>query len=259
MPTRSDAPDTANAVDAARAWARARLARAMAELFGEPGGDDLLADPRVAGELKAAADTLGLGAAGVAAALSARRDAARLGDNYLRLFGHTVRSDCPAYELEYRDSEVFQMSQTLADLGGFYAAFGVELAAASRERPDHLVAEWEFLALLATREALATEGADAALRDCLRAAQRSFLRDHAAYWMPACFARVRRAAPGGPFAPAAELGAALIAAWCGEFAVTPGAAWLELRPIGEEDTSIECGAPGAAPVELGPRLAAAVE
>ncbi len=181
----------------------------------------------------------------------------RIADEHGLLFSHTVRSTCPPYELEYGSGEVFQQSQALADIGGFYHAFSMQLSGSLAERPDHIVPEWEFLSLLALREAHAIDAGHIDSATCCRDAQRSFLKDHAAAWMFAWFNRVRDVRPDGFFSAVADLAEAALREWCASRSVPVGAGWLELRPVTDEDSTITCGAPGAAEVELGPRLAQA--
>ena len=72
----------------------------------------------------------------------------------------------------------------MADVGGFYKAFGVELGEGD-ERVDHIAAELEFMNLLAVKEfvALEEEGEGEHAEVCRNAA-RAFLRDHLARWAP---------------------------------------------------------------------------
>ena len=47
---------------------------------------------------------------------------------YENVFGIVVPKDCPPYETEYYPSQdTFGRSQQLADVAGFYRAFGIEL------------------------------------------------------------------------------------------------------------------------------------
>ncbi|QDV89517.1 Chlorate reductase assembly chaperone protein [Phycisphaerae bacterium RAS2] len=247
-PTRSDASD----------WvAAATLARLLAACFCAPQTAARLA--RGASTLRrealAAAERLGFAADRIRALCE---EAKSLEDDeraFDRVIGHTVRSECTPYELEYRAAEIFQASQTLADLAGFYRAFGFEIAGPMSERPDHVTAQWEFVAILCMKAAFAPRDAD---RDCCVDALRSFLADHAATWMPAFHSRLRKADACSFLARAADLGDDLLRSFCARLDVSIGPSWLEFRPASEEDdATISCGAPGA--VELGPNLAAAME
>jgi TorA maturation chaperone TorD len=133
--------------------------------------------------------------------LRAPTDALRA--EYDRIFGLVVPKECPPYETEYYPTqETFARSQQMADIAGFYRAFGIEPAWSSPERPDHLALELEFMAflLLKKREALATADVDPEAAEqahiCDRA-QRDFFCDHLAWWVPTFAAGLRRKAGGG--------------------------------------------------------------
>jgi len=236
------------------ATARAKLARFVAAAFSEPADrmSQLLHEMNASHEVHDAANLLGLEHRLVDQALQVNGHDPE--SDSLSLLGHTVRSTCPPYELEYRSAEVFQQSQTLADICGFYRAFGFEAAGPVADRADHVAAEWEFLAVLAIKEALAE---DESQRSCCVDAQRLFLAEHAGVWMPAFFERIRRAGRSTWLAHVADLADVVLRSWCAERGVALGSRWLELRPVCEEDATITCGAPGA--VELGPTLAAAMQ
>lgn len=241
--------------------ARATLARVLAECFAEPEPRRLaqLAQDDVGREAQAACEIVGIDRALVANLAECLPSLDELMSDRNRLFGHSVRSTCPPYELEYGRSEVFQQSQSLADIVGFYAAFGLSPTGPLAERPDHVVAQLEFLSMAALRESSAIQSDRLDAAGVCRNAQRAFLRDHAATWMPAFFARVLRESAGSFFDAAATLGRALIAAWCAALDVPSGPEWLELREVVEEDSTITCVAPDAPQVELGPTLAAAMQ
>lgn len=91
----------------------------------------------------------------------------------------------------------------LADVAGFYRAFGL---AVSGDRPDHVVAQLEFLAVALLVEAEALEQNDNDRAEVAARATRSFLRDHIGGWIDAWAARVSaidELAPWFPFAAAA--------------------------------------------------------
>lgn len=123
--------------------------------------------------------------------------AASLEDAHVRCFGHAVSKDTPPYEAEYGQAHIFQKTQTLADIAGFYRAFGLEMAAGSHERVDHISVELEFMHFLCLKEthALANHHPEARIAVC-REAQAKFLRDHLCRWALG-FARRLRASAGG--------------------------------------------------------------
>ena len=120
-----------------------------------------------------------------------------------RVFGLVLSRECPPYETEYYSSaEPFFRAQQLADIAGFYRAFGLETAQAAPERPDHLALELEFMAFLLREErlALASAGANAAATEqagVCADAQQSFLSDHLAWWVPSFARGLRRKAEHG--------------------------------------------------------------
>src|SRR3972149_12155544 len=81
------------------------------------------------------------------------RTTSSLEEEYCRLFTHTISTECPPYEGEYDNSDIFQKSQAMADIAGFYRAFGLETSPSFRERPDHISAELEFMHYLTWQEA----------------------------------------------------------------------------------------------------------
>lgn len=128
-------------------------------------------------------------------------------------FGHAISKECPPYEAEYDQANVFQKTQTLADIAGFYRAFGLETAPALHERADHLSVELEFMQFLCLKEAHAAARGEAPERvaQC-RAAQTKFLGEHLGRWGRSFAQRLCAVARDGPYAAFAALLDAFLAA-----------------------------------------------
>jgi nitrate reductase assembly molybdenum cofactor insertion protein NarJ len=82
-----------------------------------------------------------------------------LREEYNRVFGLVLARECPPYETEYLAvGETFFRSQQLADIAGFYQAFGLAMSHATPERPDHVALELEFMAFLVVEETTGAGG-----------------------------------------------------------------------------------------------------
>jgi TorA maturation chaperone TorD len=82
--------------------------------------------------------------------------------------------------------------------------------AVAGDRPDHVVAQLEFLAVTLLAEAEATEHGDPERADIAARATRSFLRDHIGAWIDAWAARVEAIDELGPWFPYAATAADLV-------------------------------------------------
>jgi putative dimethyl sulfoxide reductase chaperone len=145
-------------------------------------------------------------------------DDARLQAEYSLLFiGGT---SAPLHETAYGPPRLTTAAE-LADVQGFYRAFGFELSEATPEMPDHLGAELEFHAALLAKLAWAAvhELADGA--EVTRSAAAAFLDEHLGRWTAALALRLRNAAPAAVYSRIAAEADAFVAAECERFAVTP--------------------------------------
>lgn len=131
-------------------------------------------------------------------ALLAGLEAAHLQGEYHRTLGHIPMPDCAPYESAYVGPNLFQQVNTMADVAGFYRAFGLAPSSSGRERADHVAVELEFMRVLTYKEAVARvrHGRDKVY--ICRRAQRRFWREHLGTWLP-LFARALRAKAGSGF------------------------------------------------------------
>lgn len=171
----------------ARSTARSQMYAFLARALSYPDGEQpnwlreryvLLADCQEALADPAVRETVAALRPAIAALSAASLESA-----FTRCFGHAMSKDCPPYEAEYGQAHIFQKSHTLADVAGFYRAFGLDLAADSHERVDHASVELEFMHFLCLKEAyaLAMQHSDERLALC-REAQGKFLREHVCRW-----------------------------------------------------------------------------
>ena len=117
-----------------------------------------------------------------------------------RLF--EIPGECPPYEAAWirRDKGAI-----LADIAGFYLAFGFDAAQESGVRHDHLGAISEYLALVRVMEARALEAGNDDAADLALEAYVNCLRDHLADWIAPFCARLRAATISKPMLHAADL------------------------------------------------------
>jgi TorA maturation chaperone TorD len=114
----------------------------------------------------------------VALELAAETEPSTWSDERTRLFeGGSI---CPPNETAYvrRDKGAI-----LADLCGFYGAFGFELAPESGEKADHIVTELEFLSMLLVMLARSDEAKHPDAETVTRDALAAFARDHLGEWV----------------------------------------------------------------------------
>lgn len=111
------------------------------------------------------------------------------------------------YEGSHRDVGAGGITPHLADIAGFYAAFASRV---ERDRPDHVVAQLEFLALSLIAEAESSEHGDRDSAETAAGATRTFLRDHIGRWLGVWADRVESVDTLAPWAPLARAAAALV-------------------------------------------------
>lgn len=96
---------------------------------------------------------------------------------YMELFD-PVNGPFP-YESEHTKTHEFSKANILADIMGFYRAFGVE---PTNDRADHISAELEFMHLLTVKEMYAFDKGEHENASICRQARESFFREHLGWW-----------------------------------------------------------------------------
>ncbi|MBE7417550.1 MAG: molecular chaperone TorD family protein [Ideonella sp.] len=231
--------------------ASSRVYGALALVFADPDRAALPALRRCAGALEAAPGD----AARTLAALLGRLRLERWRTAHVTCFGYAISKECPPYETEYDQANLFQKTHTLADIAGFYRAFGLQLAPELHERADHLSVELEFMQFLCLKEAHAAARGEAPaaasgeprerVAQC-RAAQAKFFAEHLGVWASGFARRLRAVAGSGLYAAAASALEAFLAAEADRLGVAVGTGGrLNEAP---EEAEPACAAPCGAPV-----------
>lgn len=119
----------------------------------------------------------------------ARERLLELQGEYNALFATSVKA--PAWETAYELDKTARRAVELADIEGFYRAFGLNLTAPTE--PDSLVAELEFLAVLLQKQLYALhEGSQEGMQIC-QDAHCKFLTDHLGRWYEVFVRRIQEA------------------------------------------------------------------
>jgi TorA maturation chaperone TorD len=128
------------------------------------------------------------------AAAAREADAAAIGDEYVFLFDRAAK--VPPYEGAWGEApQLAGKAALLADVAGFYAAFGLMPGEAEPDVEDHIAAECEFMSVLALKEAYALAESDDEGAAITRAAQSRFVGDHLGRWSGTFAAALRDASP----------------------------------------------------------------
>lgn len=166
-----------------------------------------------------------------------------LRSEYLELFDKK-EGHIPLYETELGAGQSLAKGNRLADLGGFYRAFGVEIGGLDQETPlpelpDHVSVELEFYGYLLLKEAQLERTAQQEGVEIVRDAERKFLADHLGRFVPRVRLELERAA-SDEYRRIFDYCAELVRAECARHLVDPGAP-LE-RGADREGDHVQCGA-----------------
>ncbi|MBE0610281.1 MAG: molecular chaperone TorD family protein [Dehalococcoidia bacterium] len=162
---------------------------------------------------------------------------------YVRLCTLSSSPDCPTFETAYFSADATQQTTRMADIAGFYRAFGVD-ATSGGMRPDDLPVELEFMSFLCQKEAYATEHLGAPRMKQAARAQRMFLDEHLGCWGAAFGRRIAPRATPGHFYQVAGLA---LAEWIGDECTL-----LRVRP---EEVTGDPSAVWGQPMSHGPEFA----
>jgi hypothetical protein len=136
------------------------------------------------------------------------------------------RSPTQSQSLSGRSSENAPLYQPvdIADVSGFYLAFGFALPDSSASPPDHLGAELEFVSLLHLKIALALQRGRSEILRITRSALAAFLKDHLGRWSQPFASALADAGAAPAYLTMGKLLARTVEADCISFNVRPAKA-----------------------------------
>lgn len=163
-----------------------------------------------------------------------------------RVFGHTTRGLVCGCETEYDDDNKFQQPQQLADISGYYLAFGLTPPSASEVRQDHVACECEFMEFLNLKQARfmdAGEGTAEAEETLAvtRQAERTFLRDHLGHFGRAFASRLVTEDTGSFYSAWGALFLRFLDGECARARIEGGRTDLVVRAELSDDAPMACG------------------
>ncbi|MFN7954209.1 MAG: molecular chaperone TorD family protein [bacterium] len=230
------------------ALGRAALYRALAHALAYPTADRVArALASVRARLAAAPLAAPLHDALVAvAAAFERADREALAAEHVRLFGPA--GGAPLHETAYGDAgRMLGRSAQLADISGFYLAYGLDPTTSEPLPEDHLLLELEFMSILGLKEAYArNEGFDDPLAITVDA-QRKFLGEHLGTWLDGWLAALATAEAGALHLALATLVRDVVRDDCARLGVVPHVITHRAVDIDMGGDAVVC--PHASPAE----------
>jgi TorA maturation chaperone TorD len=164
-------------------------------------------------------------------ALARRTDPRALAQEFTELF---LKGTVPPYEASY--TPALEGLTILADVSGFLRAFSMR---ATKDRPDHVVPELEFLALLCLKESLARANDVPDDVDVCRDARATFIQEHAGRWLAAYERSLRDREPHSVYAPLVSVARILVAADAAYLGVRPDV--IQEVPVRGAEPAPACG------------------
>lgn len=239
---------------------RAELYRALARTFADPRS---LNPDRVAIDLerlRPGAESAPWAGLWRAAARAWREvEGKAVAAEYSRLF--QGQAPCPPRESAYGDGRRIGGRQAeLADIRGFYEAFGVVPSTRAPDLPDHVSTELEFFALLLLKTAYAAAEGLEEQRQVSERATKAFLEDHLGRWLAPFRRRLEEHGAASPYPESARLVEAVVEEECERLDVVPMPAegYAPHDPTAASETfscpmAARCEPPGAAGPASRPR------
>jgi TorA maturation chaperone TorD len=149
-----------------------------------------------------------------------RTDGEALEREHIRLFGPMGR--CSLHETAYGDAgRLLGKATQLADISGFYLAFGLQPTPVDTHPEDHITLELEFMSVLALKEAYAVAEGWTEQLEVTREAQVKFIQDHLGTWIDAMVDKLRTCDPHPFYAALGEAVQRLTRAEVARLHVTP--------------------------------------
>lgn len=146
----------------------------------------------------------------------------------------------PDGECAYDDNTVGGRGQILADVSGFYLAFGYQPATSIATAADHVSSELEFLSDLAIKTAYAIEAEAYEQVEICQVAERSFVKDHLGRFVLAFLRRLAEEAQGSFYEGAAAFADAVVRRHYPEGLADPERRVKRHLPVASEDEPFDC-------------------
>lgn len=147
-------------------------------------------------------------------------DEVSMAAEYSRLF--LGNGPVSLHETAYGDGRrIAGRTHELADISGFYRAFGVEPSATNPDLPDHICTELEYYSLLLVKQAYAESRNQLVNRKVTEKAAKTFLEQHLGRWIGALVNNFREHSAASPYLELANALQAVVTAECKRLRVRP--------------------------------------
>lgn len=174
----------------------------------------------------------------------AAADEEALRAEYARLF--LAGGPVSLHETAYGDGRrIAGRTVELADISGFYTAFGLRLSDADPDLPDHLCSELEFHSAMLLKLAYAGRGGWSPGKSVTARAAREFIEDHLGRWVAALAREVRAHRAASPYRELFGLLTAVVSLESRQFRARPSPLSGRLPRDFMQDDEFACPKQGA--------------